>query len=1058
MNSEIFIQRAGESEIEKQQSAQLKNAIDEYLTLEKQIKSGEGILKIKEEQAKLTKQIADYQSIARAADEARLKAARDNAEVQKAELEIIRQKYDAQRWDDRIQRFEQDLRTSWLRLLDQNSRSWDAFVKGLLNVFKTSLFDEIYRMLLKPFTFKIIASLVGLTGAGVAGAAADKALGTAIEGSSLLRDFKDSENNGFGAMSWLSVGKSIWTGMSNGFFSFGETISQGFAQFGSYLYSSGLSEAGTALMGSAHSLGVAASYIGAAASGISIGTLLAGDKSVLGMDGLTTSSIGAVLGTIFSGGNPLGAFVGGILGGVVNGLFGMGEKKYGPTNVVGSFTGAGFSGNLQADWTQKGGLFRSNKSGTVEEALSETAQKALNGITLGVATSFGKLLSVTGEAARSLDGWSFAIKREIKTDEDWKKLIADLGDSMGKHLIPEIESFRKEGESLADTAIRLTDTFIVTQAIYDMLGHSAYATGLASLQMRDDLVQLFGGLQQTSQAMDTFYKNFYTADEQRANSIRQVDNAFKSLGLTMPETREQFRQLVEAQDLTTAEGRLLFAALMQIAPAFAAVTDPIEDVAQKLKDLAEAARQAMNSIASSLDQMRGNGAASTFQAQLRLGSAMSAVTAAMPWITSWDQLATIQIDDAAQYSDANKILIAEAISAGAALGQLVKTAEDAAKALKDKVIADAFSALRRAVDAEKDRLTKIYNDQAKVLNDNISKLRGLSDALGSTLDSIRPMSRGAAQAQLTSALLLAKTGGIFPTADELSGALRAVSEPSQGLFSSFVDYARDQAYTANTIDALKKLTDGQLSIEEQTLKQLEDTHNAEMERLDAIITSAQAQIDAMNGVNTSVLSVAQALANFAQAMGVPVSSIGGGNSPTSAGGSSVSGGMLDAWHSANNGPITRGTYQGLPIGYTEADAGGINWVEGYGDAVDPYAEVQRRIALRQALGIPGFASGGVHEGGWRMVGENGPELEYTPPSRIHSNSDSKKLLSQDQVVAMLVRIEKAIIAGDVAIATNTGQIAKSARRWDGNGMPIRLADSADPLQVNVVESVAVPVS
>lgn len=1057
--SQLDLQVYGERELESQKEAQLKLAAEEYIQTAKQIESGKGIIEIQKEQLKLQEHIAIYKEHASAGQAASRNAEKESLERLAEENRLIHERFDAQRWEDRINRFEQDLRTSWLRLLDHNTQSWNAFIKGLLNTFKTSLFDEIYRMLLKPFTFKIIASLVGLTGAGAAGAAADKALGTAIDGSSLLRDFKDSEGNGFGVMNWLSVGKTIWTGMSNGFAAFGNSIAGYTSQFGMYLVKGQgmLSDFGTMLVNSAGKISLAASYIGAAAAGISIGSLLAGDKSVLGMDGLTTSAIGAGIGAIFGG--PIGAFAGGILGGVVNALFGMGEKNYGATNVAGSFTGAGFSGNLQTDWTQKGGLFRSNKSGTVEEALSETAQNALNGITLGVATSFGKLLSVTGEAARSLDGWAFAIKREIKTDEDWKKLIADLGDSMGKHLIPEIESFRKEGESLADTAIRLTDTFIVTQAIYDMLGHSAYATGLASLQMRDDLVQLFGGLQQTSQAMSSFYSNFYTADEQRANSIRQIDNAFKSLGLTMPETREQFRQLVEAQDLTTAEGRLLFAALMQIAPGFAAVTDPIEDVAQKLKDLAEAAKQAMNSIASSLDQMRGTGVASTFQAQLRLNSAMSAVTAAMPWITSWDQLATIQIEDAAQYSDANKILIAEAIAAGAALGQLVKTAEDAAKALKDKVIADAFAALRRAVDAEKDRLTKIYNEQTKALNDNISKLRGLSDALGSTLDSIRPMSRGAAQAQLTSALLLAKTGGIFPTADELSGALRAVSEPSQWLFSSFVDYQRDQAYTANTIDALKKLTDGQLSIEEQTLKQLEDTHNAEMERLDAIITSAQAQIDAMNGVNTSVLSVAQALANFAQAMGVPVSSIGGeNNAPTSAGGSSVAGSKLDAWNSVPKGPITRGTYQGLPIGYTEADAGGINWVEGYGNAVDPYAEVQRRIALRQALGIPGFASGGVHEGGWRMVGEDGPEVEYTPPSRIYSNRDSKKLFDVDAIVNEVRELRKEVKAGHVAIATNTGKTSQIMRRWEGNGVPVRLADSADPLQVNVVESVAVPVS
>ncbi len=41
----------------------------------------------------------------------------------------------------------------------------------------------------------------------------------------------------------------------------------------------------------------------------------------------------------------------------------------------------------------------------------------------------------------------------------------------------------------------------------------------------------------------------------------------------------------------------------------------------------------------------------------------------------------------------------------------------------------------------------------------------------------------------------------------------------------------------------------------------------------------------------------------------------------------------------------------------------------------------------------GFANGGDHPGGYRIVGENGPELEYTGPSKIYNNSQTKALLS-----------------------------------------------------------------
>jgi hypothetical protein len=44
------------------------------------------------------------------------------------------------------------------------------------------------------------------------------------------------------------------------------------------------------------------------------------------------------------------------------------------------------------------------------------------------------------------------------------------------------------------------------------------------------------------------------------------------------------------------------------------------------------------------------------------------------------------------------------------------------------------------------------------------------------------------------------------------------------------------------------------------------------------------------------------------------------------------------------------------------------------------------------FGIPGFASGGSHPGGLRIVGENGPELEATGPARIYNAGQTAQLL------------------------------------------------------------------
>lgn len=85
--------------------------------------------------------------------------------------------------------------------------------------------------------------------------------------------------------------------------------------------------------------------------------------------------------------------------------------------------------------------------------------------------------------------------------------------------------------------------------------------------------------------------------------------------------------------------------------------------------------------------------------------------------------------------------------------------------------------------------------------------------------------------------------------------------------------------------------------------------------------------------------------------------------------------------------------------------------------------------------VPGFASGGSHSGGWRVVGENGPELEYTGPSQIVSNGDSKSLLSLDEVIAELRALREDMRTGHVAISQAASKVARLQAQWDADGMP-----------------------
>lgn len=88
------------------------------------------------------------------------------------------------------------------------------------------------------------------------------------------------------------------------------------------------------------------------------------------------------------------------------------------------------------------------------------------------------------------------------------------------------------------------------------------------------------------------------------------------------------------------------------------------------------------------------------------------------------------------------------------------------------------------------------------------------------------------------------------------------------------------------------------------------------------------------------------------------------------------------------------------------------------------------------FGFRGFASGGDFGGGLRVVGENGPELEATGPSRIYNAAQTAEILSGGGNVAdQIANLRNEMKASLYAIAKNTGKTSDQLNRWDGDGLP-----------------------
>jgi hypothetical protein len=85
--------------------------------------------------------------------------------------------------------------------------------------------------------------------------------------------------------------------------------------------------------------------------------------------------------------------------------------------------------------------------------------------------------------------------------------------------------------------------------------------------------------------------------------------------------------------------------------------------------------------------------------------------------------------------------------------------------------------------------------------------------------------------------------------------------------------------------------------------------------------------------------------------------------------------------------------------------------------------------------VRGFAGGGTHTGGWRVVGERGPELEFTGPSVIHSTEESRRMMGMDAVVKELRQIRQEAQEHSFVIARDISSLRKLHAQWDGEGLP-----------------------
>lgn len=297
------------------------------------------------------------------------------------------------------------------------------------------------------------------------------------------------------------------------------------------------------------------------------------------------------------------------------------------------------------------------------------------------------------------------------------------------------------------------------------------------------------------------------------------------------------------------------------------------------------ARESLIALMGGIDQLQSTTAdfAQNFLSEAqRLAPVQAFVTdelakMGLGWVNTREEFAQVTLAQD-KNTEAGRAQFAALMNLESAFALVYKSTEDTAAALADKLDAQ-LDAVARAVEAEKALKEKANAATMKVLNAAITSaktgvqdLTSLSKALHaavSTTSAANPSARADAQAQIQTALALARAGGVLPKAEDLQAALQTLAADSTGQFSNQADYLRDRYMTAVAVSDLADVTDTQLGTAERQLAVLEATKDAtqaafdaEVARLDGILETAQRQVDATKGVDVSVQELGAALAGL----------------------------------------------------------------------------------------------------------------------------------------------------------------------------------------------------
>lgn len=801
--------------------------------------------------------------------------------------------------------------------------------KSFTKSLATTFKTTVADTLYKAFAQPFVVRIVGQL-MGLTGGVGGAAVQAASGGSSIMG---------------LAGNANSLAGMNTGWLTnFGATLPGSIASTGAQLYSQGFETLGNGLMDFGNSIAGYADALNVAGDVLGYGSAI-----FAAANGKWGQAIGSAVGTYFGG--PIGSFIGSTIGKWADKIFSGGAGTP-HTGGAGSYSAAGGQATGLAVLDQ--GL----TFGVGERYYNGEAEKAAVGISQGIVQLLDSTAQSFGQQAGYFAATAFA--DDSSKDGAWGSLRIMRGD-----------------EKVLDWADTQTSKWAPKVFADGEQGQKEYAAAIAT-SARDALKTALGDATWAKDMLDTLGDSVTL--EGLGTVVAQINQAkasFVSFGQYMPTFAGLAESAVSA--LVSASG-----GVAPLQANMGTFVDQFYSDAEKLAINTENVRAAMQALGLEMPATRDEFKA-LVQEQIALGEAGAETAASLLGLSGAFAAVTQSSEDAA-----------------AAAKQLAQEQERARQAQIDST----YDMLRRLVDRDRDLLA----EQASAVQDVIIQISTSVDLLKSNardlygaVDSTAQMLAAQGMVYIEDALSGLRGGASITGYTGLQDAISAArSGINSGVYASQFERDRDALVLAGQLAEMAELGDVQLSVQERQLRAV----NEQLEYLDTLSKRAD---DLVNG-NIELTGTVQSNFDKLLALLDPQADAGdtaGKSSSAFAIGGSATGGWGSGGAPYDKAADVRNMVGlqlqlGADKGLGHEDDSVLRAINAarYGTGITQ-ADIAKAYGLPEedvrklfdGAGIPRFARGGYHAGGLRLVGERGPELEATGPSRIWNQQQLGQAIS-----------------------------------------------------------------